>query len=99
MWHIEYEAEVHSRVNRYFRSITTCRFSTDDPYLWWCYDKKKFVPIEETSGQYSNHSEGPRTIKAFKRFLRKHPELKGYEVIFVNRYAGLGATAVWIEEK
>jgi hypothetical protein len=48
-------------------------------------------------GIYSNTARC-RSFKAFKRHLRKHPELKeAGEIVLSSRYIGHNITAVWKE--
>ena len=94
MWLIAYDALVGERVNRYFFGITTF----DD--LWYCKDLDKWVSIDKVPDESgcSNYKHC-RTIKAFKRNLRKHPELQASgEVRLVSRYMGLNVTATWYDE-
>lgn len=97
MWKLTYDAPRGMRVNRYFWAVTT----TGD--LWWCYESKKWVDWENKKGSqgFSTHCSGPKTTKAFLRYLKNHPELKGEEVVFVNNNAydvcGLHITARWEE--
>lgn len=87
-WEFEFEAKNGERIMKWFRVCTT--FGE----LWWCNRDKKFRPFGDGLPEGgSNHSPPIRTFKAFKRFLRKHPELQGQEVHLVNRYIGHSVTA------
>lgn len=94
-WQINYDAPRGLRMNRGFWAITT--FGG----LWWCEGSKKWLENPPSGEVHSTHCHGPKTTKAFIRYLRKHPELKGHEVIFVHRGAyestRLDITAVWVE--
>lgn len=94
-WQITYDAPRGLRINRGFWGITI--FGG----LWWCKGSNKWLANPPSGESYSSHCHGPKTTKAFLRYLRKHPELKGQEVIFVNRGAyqstSLDITAVWVE--
>lgn len=97
MWKLTYDAPRGLRVNRYFWSITT--FGSG---LWWCYESEKWVTDTSNSRKgVSTHCHGPKTTKAFLRYLKKHPELKGEDVVFVNNRAyddcELNITARWEE--
>lgn len=50
--------------------------------LWWCYETKRWVKEPKVSA--STHFDC-KSYKAFLRHIRKHPELKGHEVILVSR--------------
>lgn len=96
MWKITYDAPRGLRVNRYFWAVTT--FGAG---LWWCYELNKWVTDYPKGMSASTHCHGPKTTKAFLRYLNKHPELKGAEVVFVNNQAyddtDLSITARWEE--
>lgn len=79
--------------HRYFWSATV--MDKQEPDLWWSDEHKKFTPMDEMGNQGgSNQSPPIRTLRAFKRFLRKHPELKGRRVTLVSRYVGCDIEAV-----
>ena len=77
---IEFQAPRGSRfLRRYIIGITT--FGG----LWWCFETKRWVDdVRKAPGRASNYAPC-RTYKAFLRHVRKHPELKGHEVILVSR--------------
>lgn len=77
---IEFQAPHGERIlRRYFMGITT--FGG----LWWCYETKQWIQdVRNATGTASTHAPC-RTYKAFLRHVRKHPELKGHEVILVSR--------------
>lgn len=91
MWKLSYEAPIGVRVNRYFTDVT---IDFDDTNLEtpWCYhsDGKWYKNADENApkeGGCSTHSTTKvRTVKAFKRYLENHPELKGYRVRLCNKY-------------
>lgn len=95
-WQITYDAPRGLRTNRGFWALTT--FGN----LWWCEELGIWTDVVPKGMGASTHCHGPKTTKAFLRYLRKHPELKGHEVIFVNNSAyestRLDITAVWVEE-
>jgi hypothetical protein len=53
--------------------------------LWWCYETKQWV--KQPKGSASTHAPC-KSYKAFLRHIRKHPELKGHEVVLVSRFRG-----------
>jgi hypothetical protein len=83
---ITFEAPKGQRIlRRWFMGITVFR-NDDQPSLWWCFQTKKWVTANMmTPAGVSTHSDC-KSYRAFLRHLRKHPELKGYEVILVSRY-------------
>jgi hypothetical protein len=90
-WVLEFEAPVGERLMKRYRSVTT--FAS----LWWCNDKRKFVSVHDPLPKGgSNHFWPIRSVKAFKRFLRNHPELQGVEVILVSRFEGHNVKANYI---
>jgi hypothetical protein len=83
---ITFEAPKGQRIlRRWFMGITVFR-NDDQPSLWWCFQTKKWVTANTmTPAGASTHSDC-KSYRAFLRHLRKHPELKGYEVILVSRF-------------
>jgi hypothetical protein len=54
--------------------------------LWWCVKTKCWVDdVRKASGPASSHAPC-KSYRAFLRHIRKHPELKGREVILVSRF-------------
>ena len=96
MWHFTFDAPVNTRIlNSRFFGIT--HFS--DSQIWWSEKKRKWMSYEEciNYGSFSNTARC-RSFKAFKRHLRKHPELKeAGEIVLSSRYVGYSITAVWKE--
>lgn len=75
---IKFQAPLGKRILRHgFMGITNF------DRLWWCYETKRWV--EEPNGNASTHAPC-KSYKAFLRHIRKHPELKGHEVILVSRF-------------
>jgi hypothetical protein len=83
---ITFEAPKGQRILRgWFMGITVFR-NDDQPSLWWCFQTKKWVTANTpTPAGASTHSDC-KSYRAFLRHIRKHPELKGYEVILVSRF-------------
>jgi hypothetical protein len=83
---ITFEARRGQRIlRRWFMGITI--FSNDDqPSLWWCNATRKWVPITTPMPLGGSTHAKCKSYRAFLRHLRKHPELKGYEVILVSRF-------------
>lgn len=78
---LEFEAPLGARLHRYYCGIT--HFA--GPNLWWSYEKREWLPGAECGERgYSNHAPC-RTLRAFKRHLRKHPSMIG-KAILVSRY-------------
>lgn len=68
--------------------------------MWWAEDLRKWTSTEEIEDTNSWASNGClcHSFKAFKRHLRKHPELRQLdEVILVSRYRGYDISARWYE--
>ncbi len=83
---ITFEAPIGQRIFRsWFMGITV--FCNDDqPSLWWCYATHKWLPITTPMPLGASSHAECNSYRAFLRHLRKHPELKGYEVILVSRF-------------
>ncbi len=88
-WIFEFQAPERQRVHRYFWCCTI--MDHREPDLWWVDELNGFFPHgspELKIHGHSNSSKPIRTFKAFCRFLRRHPELRGRDVTLVNRYVG-----------
>lgn len=102
MWTYKFDAPAGERMLKRFRSVTTWGKNKGQPILWWCYATRTFRESDTDLG-YRSFAKGAsshapiRSFKAFKRFLRKHPELKGYEVVLCNRFEDHNVTAIWQE--
>lgn len=84
---ITFEAPSRQRILRGpFMGITVFSNNDDQPFLWWCYATRKWVTSKTpTPLGISTHADC-NSYRAFLRHIRKHPELKGYEVILVSRF-------------
>lgn len=86
-WQFSFEVEKPNRLHRYFWCATI--MDGQEPDMWWSDEHKQFVPHGQMGSQGGgSHSPVIRTFRAFKRFLRKHPELHGRRVRLVSRYVG-----------
>jgi hypothetical protein len=79
---MKYDQSKPFRFRRYFHGIT------NHSGLWWLSQSKIWVedlpsPLTEMA---STHAPC-KTLRAFRRHLRNHPELKG-KAILVSKYAG-----------
>lgn len=76
-----------------YRSVFVMRKDGQES-MWFSHTLRRWIPESEyakTPGALGTHHDGtgaPKTHRAFKRYLRKHPELKGCEVWHVSRYKG-----------
>ena len=59
--------------------------------LWWSYKHRQWYQDTPPSGDYSTCCRC-RSLKAFKRHLRKHPEIRG-KAILVSRFIGYNVYA------
>jgi hypothetical protein len=83
---ITFEAPLRQRILRnQFMGITVFR-NDDQPSLWWCHATRKWVTITTPMPLGGSTHADCKSYKAFLRHLRKHPELKGYEVYLVSRF-------------
>jgi len=60
------------------------KYNKDGDTLWW--DDERNIWTENPIG-HSSSCKSCRSLRAFRRHLRKHPEIKGYTAILVNRFA------------
>jgi hypothetical protein len=83
---ITFEAPHGQRILRcWFMGITTFR-NDDQPSLWWCNATRKWVTARSSMPMGGSSHAPCKSYRAFLRHLRKHPELKDYEVILVSRF-------------
>ena len=76
-----------SRVMRYGFGVTVM---SGEP-LWWCRNRRIWTTLEDNVSGLSSHAEC-RTVKAFKRHLRRHAKvLAGREVVWAGRYGNVTA--------
>lgn len=80
MWELQYEAPVGLRTNRNFVHVVVYDMWFDLTDKTWKND------LDDCIGPASSADWKPNTTKAFQRYLNKHSELQGKEVIFANRY-------------
>jgi len=77
-----YDKPKGKRFNKYFTHIETENY-------WWSYKYKRWILNENKQfydGNFSNYY-NCKSVKAFKRHIKNHPELSG-EVILFNKYDG-----------
>lgn len=99
-----YSASKNERINYNFYGVRVQRRSKKQPAMWYSENTKTWVPRPEVNRShdfygtvYSHHHSGsgaPKTARGIRRYLRKHPELKGYIIVFVNNYAGHNITVL-----
>ena len=105
MWVFSFDAPRGCRVMSGFSEVTVM----EPAGYWWVRDDKKWVDdIDKGRGKHlSSHHDAfegaPRTFRAFKRYLKRRPELRGCEVLlchgmFDTRGFNLGITAKWVDE-
>lgn len=64
--------------------------------LWWSNEIKKWVTYDKIGDKGgSNHCQIGTGLRAFKRHLRNHPELQGYEVYYASRLRNNDIKAVF----
>lgn len=73
-----------------------------DDIMWWDMDNRRWIPSEtfpwgkrNPKRDFASSSSAPcRSFKAFRRHLRKHPELAGRRVRLVSRFVGCDVWAI-----
>ena len=77
-----FDAPKGQRIHKQFWAITV------EGSLWHEHKSGKWVDsVDWDSGSgHSTHYEGIKSLKAFKRYVKKHPELKGRTVWIVSKY-------------
>lgn len=94
-WIFYFDAPCGSRILR-------SRFigiSTFDHNLWWSYEHKKWLPLDECGVQGASSMFRCHSFKAFKSHLRRHPELQtSGSVTLCSRFVGYDISATWFKE-
>ena len=95
IWNFYFEAPIGTRILRSrFYGITNF-----EENLWWSYEHKKWLPLEECGTKGISSTLHCRSFKAFKSHLRRHPELQTAKtVVLVSRFVGHNITAIWFKE-
>ena len=95
IWEFYFEAPKGKRILR-SRFLGITNFEAD---LWWSYEHKKWLPLEECGTKGVSSTFHCRSFKAFKSHLRQHPELQAVKtVVLVSRFMGHNITAIWFKE-
>lgn len=88
---MKFEMDKPYRLHRYFLGVRVNNH-------WWFHDSKRWVPdnlveiIHNTTGEgFSSHAPC-KTLRAFRRMLRKHPNIRGRAEL-VSRYVGYNVFA------
>jgi hypothetical protein len=91
-WQFYFEAPKGTRILR-SRFIGITHFDLD---LWWSYEHKQWLPLEECGVQGASSTAPCRSFKAFKSHLRRHPELQtGETITLASRFGGHDIHARW----
>ena len=88
MWVFKYEAPLGCRIDRGWFGVTV-------QGLWHNHTMNIWQGGLDKECAHGTHGTRPKSVKAFKRYLRKHPELKGFNVVFCSRYYNQDIEAVW----
>lgn len=86
MHYLDFEYKDGPVLRRYFWDVT-CITPPGEKHLWWSDRDRKWATIEEHTDPHLSTHAPCRTVKAFKRMLRKHPHIIGRAVL-VNKYIG-----------
>lgn len=86
-WKLEFDAPAGKRLAKRFIGVNAYP-------LWWDEEYRRWVVSEEIAGRVGSNTCHVRSLKAFKRHLRKHPELRAAEnVKFVSCFVGFDVYA------
>ena len=87
---MKFEAPKGQRIKRYGMGVTIMT-----GHWAWLYDEKRWADwVKEDCCGKSRSSHAPcRTIRAFRRMLKKNPQLPRGSIVWVNRYIGHNAIA------
>lgn len=87
---LQFEALVNQRLHKRFNGITV----SGEPLLWWHRRSRRWVTTENLAGRPASSHADCRSLKAFKRHLRKHAaELAGREVVLESFFIGCDVKA------
>jgi hypothetical protein len=82
---LQFEAQKGTRLHRYFWAVTLTKGTEEN--LWWNRTISKWEPYR-TNPRHLYCTHAPcKTLKAFKRMLRKFPGIQG-RACLVNKYKG-----------
>jgi hypothetical protein len=94
-WQFYFDAPKGKRILR-SRFIGITHFSME---LWWSYEHKKWLPMDECGVQGASSTAPCRSFKAFKSHLRRHPELQtGATITLASWFGGHDIHARWSKE-
>jgi len=92
-WIFAHDAPPGARVLKRFFGVTVWNAN-----MWFCEDLNKWMTIDEVPAEFGASSHARcNSFKAFKRHLRKHPELRGQEVELTSVFEGCNITARWYD--
>jgi hypothetical protein len=74
-FNLRFEAPVGERLHRYFWAVTLTEPTEDD--LWWNETLRKWEPLHLNPTHYHSTHALCKTLRAFKRMLRKYPQIVG----------------------
>lgn len=79
---IEFEAPRGQRAHRYFWGVGLVGSN-----LWWNRNKRVWEPLNTSKDCCYSNIAPCRTLRSFKRMLRKHPNIKG-QAQLISKYVG-----------
>jgi hypothetical protein len=91
-WMFCFEAPKGTRIlSSRFIGVTTFELN-----LWWSFEHKKWCPMFECGKQGASSTVHCHSFKAFKRHLRRHPELQTEDTVYLcSRFMGHDIHARW----
>lgn len=91
MWHFQYESPSGQRILEGRRNFIGV---TNNIGMWFVFAVNRWQ-MKTDGYSASTHDARCRGFRAFRRYLRRHPELRGAEVTLVSRFRGNNITAIW----
>lgn len=82
---LRFEAPLGQRDHRYF--VGVCLDNPTEENLWWNFERGTWEPYDDGAGCHRGTHAPCRTLRAFKRMLRKNPNIHG-NAILCSRYRG-----------
>lgn len=89
MWELTFDAPKGDRLTKdVFFGVDVKEPKDKDLDAMWCeVSSRKFKKLEDVKGNGSTYLRGVNSLKAFKRYLKKHCDhLKEYEIVLLSHY-------------
>lgn len=86
---LKFQAKKRDRLHRYFWQIHPV-----DRDLWWSDEKIKWVNLKDIGVKGGSTCFTCKTLRAFKRHIKNHPELHEKGAVLSNRFIGYNVALI-----